>query len=633
VRTVTDALTAAAAAISVNAPEADSREAARLAALHSYQILDTPDEAVFDDLTALAAHVMQVPIALLSLVDADRQWFKSKLGLDVCSTAREVSFCQHALSRTDVLLIPDTLLDERFLDNPLVMGGPGIRFYAGTPLITPDGYVLGTLCTVDTVPRDPSPEQLTQLAALGRQVVGQLTLRRRTIELAGEVDARKKSEGRWRAFFDGSPVGTSLCDAGGYFVAANDALCGILRMRPDQLIGKHATELSINGDDAQYREASETMDAEPGGVSRQEIRFRRGDGEVRWGSLTTMRTAGPAGEAWTLGHLEDINDRKFAQQAIAESAANLAAVAQVVQQIQAGSDARQTIVTATRELASASLVALLEPTKDRAALTVSATTDAKLADKELPIASPSATVEVFRTGRCLFIPQLTGHPLIAAEMQSLTDAKSAYFVPVRSGRTVTAVLTVAWTFEVADLDDQRASIVTLLADQTGVALRQAALIAELESLALTDPLTGLTNRRGWDQQLAVLIASARRTGRALTIALADLDHFKNYNDAHGHPAGDALLVGFARSARAALRTSDQVARWGGEEFGLALPECAGEEAAVVLRRVLAAVPDGQTCSIGYASWDGQESGTALLERADHALYEAKSSGRNRILSA
>lgn len=146
-----------------------SNDTARLEALRQLEILDTPAELAFDNLTRLTADVMGVPIALVSLVDRDRQWFKSAFGLATCETPRDISFCTHAVYEQAVLVVEDALQDERFQDNPLVTGEPNIRFYAGAPLYSPEGLILGTLCIIDRQPRQLKDVRVDQLKLLARQ--------------------------------------------------------------------------------------------------------------------------------------------------------------------------------------------------------------------------------------------------------------------------------------------------------------------------------------------------------------------------------------------------------------------------------------------------------------------------------
>jgi GAF domain-containing protein len=159
-------------------------EKKRLKVLWQYEVLDTVPEELFDDLTELAARICEAPIALISLVDEKRQWFKSKVGTSVNETSRDLSFCAHAIGQSDLFIVPDATKDPRFVSNPLVTSDPCIRFYAGAPLITADGYALGTLCVIDKVPRELRPDQKQALLILARHVVSQLELRRRSRELA-----------------------------------------------------------------------------------------------------------------------------------------------------------------------------------------------------------------------------------------------------------------------------------------------------------------------------------------------------------------------------------------------------------------------------------------------------------------
>jgi GAF domain-containing protein len=142
-------------------------EAGRIAALYAALLLDTPREERFDKIVEFAAREFDVPIALISLIDSDRQWFKAAVGLgEVCQTGRDISFCGHAIMRNDIMVIPDALQDPRFADNPLVTDWPHIRFYAGAPLIQRDGYALGTLCVIDTKPRQFDDVELAILSTL-----------------------------------------------------------------------------------------------------------------------------------------------------------------------------------------------------------------------------------------------------------------------------------------------------------------------------------------------------------------------------------------------------------------------------------------------------------------------------------
>jgi formate hydrogenlyase transcriptional activator len=176
-------------------PPLPENEATRLQTLRDYAVLDTPPEGAFDDLALLASRICGSPSATVSLIDAERQWFKARVGVSFSETPRDLAFCAHAILQKDVFVVPDALKDPLFAENPLVTREPGIRFYAGAPLIAPDGSAIGTLCVFDAVPRELAPEQAEALRALAREVVAQLELRRvRRVLDAAAITSRQSEE-------------------------------------------------------------------------------------------------------------------------------------------------------------------------------------------------------------------------------------------------------------------------------------------------------------------------------------------------------------------------------------------------------------------------------------------------------
>ncbi len=205
----------------------DADEADRLSVLESYDLLDTPADEAFDRITRLASHILETPIALVSLVDGERQWFKSRQGLDAQETPREMAFCHHAILGDDVTVIPDATCDDRFRDNPLVTGAPEIRFYAGAPLIAPGGSKLGTLCVIDRTPREIDDRQRQVLKDLAAIVMDEIELRRlaSTDPLTGAFNRRYVLELAEREFRRARryevPVSLAMLDIDA-FKAVND---------------------------------------------------------------------------------------------------------------------------------------------------------------------------------------------------------------------------------------------------------------------------------------------------------------------------------------------------------------------------------------------------------------------------
>lgn len=296
-------------------------EELRIALLNKLGLLDSPPEIEFDRITQLAADVLEVPIALVSLVDSNRQWFKSCVGLDAKETPRSEAFCAHAILADEPLIVGDTLLDARFAENPLVLGAPHIRFYAGIPLLSRDGLALGTLCIIDRAPRALTPKQVRVLKGLADLVRSEIFNR----ELAQNARAISQeshrmsveSESRFRATFEQAAVGIAIVDLEGHWIDVNQKLCSIVGYAAEELLPITFQEITHPDDlDADMSLVQQTL---AGAIDNYSIekRYIQKNGSYIWINLTVALMRDEAGRPLQfISVIEDIHARKQAEQAL-----------------------------------------------------------------------------------------------------------------------------------------------------------------------------------------------------------------------------------------------------------------------------------------------------------------------------
>jgi diguanylate cyclase (GGDEF)-like protein len=303
--------------------------------------------------------------------------------------------------------------------------------------------------------------------------------------------------------------------------------------------------------------------------------------------------------------------------------ANIESITVAMREIGASTDpeaVRRAVCSSARAIAGADVVQLLEPQADgRLALTSSV-------GMRIPRAGEEAGGGLaFMSCKPVFLRE--------ASRGARHGVPSMHFEPVLRDETAVGVLMLGWASPVKQLGQRVESGMRMLAAEAAIALDRARLLAQLEETARTDDLTGLPNRRAWEQELPRELARAARDARPVCVAMLDLDRFKHFNDNRGHQAGDRLLKQAASAWSSQLRASDTLARYGGEEFSVLLPGCTLADAQTLVQRLRAAMPDGETVSAGIACWDETETAEELVGRADEALYAAKRGGRDRLVTA
>jgi diguanylate cyclase (GGDEF)-like protein len=356
-------------------------------------------------------------------------------------------------------------------------------------------------------------------------------------------------------------------------------------------------------------------------------------GSIVFRALVVGVVAAVAGQL--ASQLEAAVDRhRRSEIALAEQYADLKLIGRVSRAIAAGPEARADVCLAVSELTGAEVVMLFEP--DGRELRGTAVAGCPLS--VLPVLSlddpDSGTAEAFTTRRPLHRREsrLPRAVATAADFPAAA-ARSSTFVPVlRDGRAV-GVLVLAYDHELAELSTRVEAALDVLAEEAAVAIARADAALTLADQARRDPLTGLVNRRGWEEALAAELSRATRSEANLSVVLLDLDGLKAFNDSAGHLAGDALLAAVARTWESRLRPTDVLARYGGDEFGVLLPGCGQSAAHRIADALLVGLPEGAACSAGVAEWERNETAGTFVQRADAALYKGKRAGGGRAIRA
>jgi diguanylate cyclase (GGDEF)-like protein/PAS domain S-box-containing protein len=573
-------------------------EAARLEALYRYHILDTAPETVFDDLTRLAAQICQTPIAVISLIDEQRQWFKAKIGLEISETHRSLAFCSHAILQDEPLIVANALLDRQFATNALVTGEPNIQFYAGAPLITPEGYRVGALCVIDHVPRQLSAQQIEALRLLSHQVVSQLELRRNLATLPSSL----KELADLKFALDASSIVaiTNLEDA---ILYVNDKFCEISGYCREELLGQSHRILNSGFHSKEFFQQMWATISQ-GGVWRGEIRNRAKDGSFYWLDTTIVPFLGAEGKpAQYITIRNDITDRKRAQAALQLREEQFRLVAENMQD----------------------LVCLHSLDGRFAYLSPSCRSLLGFQPNDLISTSPYDLIHPADQEHVRLAAYL---PVLRGEFTLIT-----YRFRRRSGEYIwlETLTQPIWK------DDTIVQFQTVSRDVT----KRVRAEAQLNYSTLYDKLTDLPNRVLLLERVdAALQRTKQNKHYQFALLLLDLDQFKLVNDSLGHMVGDQLIVSVADLLKSCLRTNDTVARLGGDEFAVLVDNVSDFTQVIEIVQSIQETlqlpfqVEGYsvftTASIGIVFGVAEyHQGAEVLRDADIAMHRAKKRGRAR----
>lgn len=624
-------------------------EKERLVTLHSLSLLDTPREPAFDRITRIATRTLNVPMALVTLIDENRQWFKSCIGLDGSETPRDVAFCAHAILQDAPTVVSDTTLDERFADNPFVVGEPKVRFYAGIPICSTSGHQLGTFCIVDTKPRTLSQDDINTLIDLADMVTKEIQHHEAFVfHLHNMADAIEESDARFRTIFERAAVGIALVAPNGGWIRVNDKLCNIVGYSHAELSTMTFQDITHSDDLTKDMYMIERLAAGEIESYQLEKRYIRKDGETVWVSLSVTKQVTNEALDYFVAINEDIQARKAAEASLAALRRDLELRVEertnelrksnemlsysMAQQIRFEQNLlkRENELTAILENANDAYVCI-----DRAGVvsawnrlaheTFGWSAEEAIGRRIDELIIPPGMREAHRRGMQHYLN--TGEAKVLdqrLELPAIRKDGSSLPVEIR--------------IRAIDIDGQKI-FSAFLHDITD--RKRAEAIRERE--ALHDALTGLPNRRALFELLPKAIARANRNNKAMAVLFLDLDDFKIVNDSLGHDAGDSLLKEIARRSKDCVRQTDTTIRLSGDEFTVVLENLNDglDDARKVAQKLLASISSPVqigtnvahvSVSIGIAMHHGNKEITAdeLLKLADTAMYKAKHAGKSSI---
>ncbi len=603
--------------------------------LDALHLLDTPPEPLFDRVTRLASRMLDVPMALFSLVDADRQWFKSRVGMESAETPREYAFCAHAIGMSTPLVVQDALEDGRFSDNPLVNGPPNIRFYAGVPIRTTAGLAIGTLCALDTRPRTLSEDEAGLLNDLAAILTKEVQYRERMAvareQLARSNEVLGASEARFRSVFDIASVGIALVAPDGGWISVNKALCDVVGYSEEELWRLTFQQITHPDDVAADLDLLRALERGELDQYQLEKRYIRKDGSTVWINLNVSPKRNADGQVeYYVSVIKDIDAQKTAQAAL--TALNLE-LERRVEARTAELHAREAEIRSVVENAYDAYIGLDEEGlvtawNRQAEDTFGWPRDEALGRSLDELIIPEECRERHRHGMQRFL---------ATRLASAVDQRLELPALRRDGSALTVEVRIR-----ALESNGRTMFSAFLHDITERKQEQA----QREYENRHDLLTGLLNRRALLEAIPVAQSRASRSGKAVGMLFIDLDGFKAVNDSLGHEAGDILLREIAGRLRAGVRKTDSVYRLAGDEFTVLLEDMADtfDDAHTVAEKLISSISEpvmlpGRAMRVRASIGISLDSGKAvrapeeLLKEADHFMYQAKKAGRGRVCSA